>query len=297
MQSSSNQSITKTRRPPDVPQEAIDLLLHRGGSSTTPEEQHIITSFRLSRTVYRRQDSHAHKNIGVFDSSNRSKGQRGCVVQTEYFVINYKHPPILLYCAYQSPPTAVLYFKKNLAHNKMPKLKGYGSAAAVAATCFWALFLTTGENVSNVDAFVAPKTRQHHQCQCNLPFSVTITPTMTTTTTTTTTTSLFLLSKDLHQKMKYLDLERTGKDVDHTDEAAVSASLYMNPAASKLAPHVQVSWEPDAAKLIKQLAKISNPSRPLMVGVVGIPGSGKSTSCETLAAYLEDEVEAMVMPM
>jgi ABC-type transport system involved in cytochrome bd biosynthesis fused ATPase/permease subunit len=171
----------------------------------------------------------------------------------------------------------------------MPKLKGYGSAAAVAATCCWALFLTTGENISNVDAFVAPKTRQHHY-QCNLPFSVTITPTMTTT-------SLFLLSQDLHQKMKYLDLERTGEDVDHADEAAVSASLYMNPADSKLAPHVQVSWEPDAAKIIKQLAKISNPSRPLMVGIVGIPGSGKSTSCEILAAYLEDEVEAMVMPM
>ncbi|KAG7337256.1 fructose transport system kinase [Nitzschia inconspicua] len=55
--------------------------------------------------------------------------------------------------------------------------------------------------------------------------------------------------------------------------------------------------EPDAANIIKQLAKISNPSRPLMVGVVGIPGSGKSTSCEILAAFLEDEVDAMVMPM
>ena len=97
--------------------------------------------------------------------------------------------------------------------------------------------------------------------------------------------------------MKYLDLERTGEDVDHADDAAVSASLYMNPAASKLAPHVQVSWEPDAADIIKKLAAVSNPNRPLMVGVVGIPGSGKSTSCDILAAFLEDDVQALVMPM
>jgi hypothetical protein len=106
---------------------------------------------------------------------------------------------------------------------------------------------------------------------------------------------LSILSKDLFQKMTYL--ERTGEDVDHKDEAAVSASLYLNPATSKLAPHVQVSWEPDAADLIKKLASFSNPNRPLMIGVVGIPGSGKSTSCEILAAYLDDDVEALVMPM
>lgn len=120
---------------------------------------------------------------------------------------------------------------------------------------------------------------------------------MVSNSQTASATTLFLLSHDLQQKMKYVDLERTGEDVAHADEAVVSASLYMNPATSKLAPHVQVSWEPDAAKTIKQLAKISNPSRPLMIGVVGIPGSGKSTSCEILVAYLEDELGAMVMPM
>jgi pantothenate kinase len=58
-----------------------------------------------------------------------------------------------------------------------------------------------------------------------------------------------------------------------------------------------IEREPDAAKLIKTLSSVSNPNRPLMVGVVGIPGSGKSTSCDILAAYLEDDIEALVMPM
>ncbi|KAG7355982.1 phosphoribulokinase / uridine kinase family protein [Nitzschia inconspicua] len=170
----------------------------------------------------------------------------------------------------------------------MPKLKERTFAIPTATTCCWMLILNLSSLFHNTaDAFVNNNNYK----------MITTTQTITVSHTRKKASTLFLLSQDLHQKMKYLDLERTGEGIDHADEAAVSASLYMNPAASKLAPHVQISWEPDAANIIKQLAKISNPSRPLMVGVVGIPGSGKSTSCEILAAFLEDEVDAMVMPM
>lgn len=85
-------------------------------------------------------------------------------------------------------------------------------------------------------------------------------------------------------------------DDDISEEAALSASLYMNPETMKLAPSVKVTWEPGVAKHILALKKVSNPSRPLMVGVVGIPGSGKSTSCDILAKLLGDE-RCLVMPM
>jgi len=141
------------------------------------------------------------------------------------------------------------------------------------------IVLLVGNVVKNVEAFAPQRSTVGSQQK----------------KTTTRLKPLFVLSQDLARKMKYVG--RTGVDVDHEDEAAVSASLYLNPATSKLAPHVQVSWEPEAAELIKQLARIGNPNRPLMVGVVGIPGSGKSTSCDILAAYLEDDLNALVMPM
>jgi hypothetical protein len=161
----------------------------------------------------------------------------------------------------------------------MPKLKENALAAG-----FSLLLVALCNEYTVVDAFVAPPQHSIHHRR-NDEITAPLLP------------PLHVLSRDLSQKMRYLDLERTGKDVDHENEAQVSASLYLNPAASKLAPHVQISWEPDAANIIKQLAKISNPSRPLMVGVVGIPGSGKSTSCDVLAAFIEDEFDAMVMPM
>jgi pantothenate kinase len=93
----------------------------------------------------------------------------------------------------------------------------------------------------------------------------------------------------------------------HTpEEAAVSASLYMNPATTKIAQHVKVTWEPAVADLLRQLEKVSNPYKPFLVGVVGIPGSGKSTSAEVLASFLDNvddtaaterSSSAIVMPM
>lgn len=109
-------------------------------------------------------------------------------------------------------------------------------------------------------------------------------------------THLFGLADDIQRKVRRGPV-RTGKEVDHTDASAVSASLYLNPAAEKIAPHVVVTWEPAAAKTIATLAQIRNPRRPLMVGVVGIPGSGKSTSCDILASCIAEEFEALVMPM
>mmetsp|Transcript_24222 Transcript_24222/g.50347 ORF Transcript_24222/g.50347 Transcript_24222/m.50347 type:complete len:309 (-) Transcript_24222:1246-2172(-) len=62
---------------------------------------------------------------------------------------------------------------------------------------------------------------------------------------------------------------------------------------------LQVSWEPDMAVKIRQLQQAhqqrqqqqagSTSARPFMVGVVGIPGSGKSTSCEILATLLNHD--------
>lgn len=76
-----------------------------------------------------------------------------------------------------------------------------------------------------------------------------------------------------------------------------SASLYMNPATQRLATNLTVSWEPDVADMIKALARLkgNKRGRPLLLGVVGIPGSGKSTSCDILASCIGDRT--LVMPM
>lgn len=85
-------------------------------------------------------------------------------------------------------------------------------------------------------------------------------------------------------------------DLVTAEEAAVSASLYMNPATEKIAKNLIVTWEPQAAETLLSLERVSNPNRPFMVGVVGIPGSGKSTSAEIMAALMGEE-RAIVMPM
>jgi len=90
--------------------------------------------------------------------------------------------------------------------------------------------------------------------------------------------------------------------------AAASNGLYMDPLAKKIA-NVEISWEPEMAERLLELQREREVElaeqgktldRPLMVGVVGIPGSGKSTSCEILQSFLNTAVgaeEAIVMPM
>ncbi len=85
-------------------------------------------------------------------------------------------------------------------------------------------------------------------------------------------------------------------------QAAVSASLYMNPFTTKIASELVITWEPAVAELLDRLQKVSNPDRPFLVGIVGIPGSGKSTSSDVLATLLssqdDDTTErAIVLPM
>jgi pantothenate kinase len=47
-----------------------------------------------------------------------------------------------------------------------------------------------------------------------------------------------------------------------------------------------ITWEPQVAELLRRLEQVSNPTRPFMVALVGIPGSGKSTSAGILQALL-----------
>jgi pantothenate kinase len=82
------------------------------------------------------------------------------------------------------------------------------------------------------------------------------------------------------------------------EEAAVSASLYMNPATTKIASNLVVTWEPAVAELLDRMSRVSNPTRPFLVGIIGIPGSGKSTSSEIIKAFLDvNEERSIVMPM
>mmetsp|Transcript_31882 Transcript_31882/g.77429 ORF Transcript_31882/g.77429 Transcript_31882/m.77429 type:complete len:425 (+) Transcript_31882:438-1712(+) len=84
-------------------------------------------------------------------------------------------------------------------------------------------------------------------------------------------------------------IESQLQDEDISDVATASAAIYMNPETATMASNLQITWEPNAAQHIRNLHRVSNPTRPLMIGVVGIPGSGKSTSCDILAEFLQDD--------
>ena len=56
------------------------------------------------------------------------------------------------------------------------------------------------------------------------------------------------------------------------------------------------TWEPEAAMKIQQVAeRRSNTESPLMIALVGIPGSGKSTSADILGDCLSYD-ESLVFP-
>lgn len=60
------------------------------------------------------------------------------------------------------------------------------------------------------------------------------------------------------------------------------------PPKSKSASPYILTWEGDVEAHIRQALEHRDPTTPYMVGVAGIPGSGKSTSAEILTANLQD---------
>lgn len=101
------------------------------------------------------------------------------------------------------------------------------------------------------------------------------------------------LAGDLATKVKWKKLD-----------PETSADIYMDIASQKIA-NVTISWEPKVAKKIREMElkkKVDEfkkygedyKSKPFMVGVVGIPGSGKSTSSDILSALLSNSI---VLPM
>jgi len=106
------------------------------------------------------------------------------------------------------------------------------------------------------------------------------------------------LLDDIAKKFSFLADTATQEEEVQYDmvEAQISSSLYMNPATEKIASHVKITWEPEVARTLSHLEKCSNPNRPFMVGLVGIPGSGKSTSAEIIQAFLGED-RSLIMPM
>lgn len=78
----------------------------------------------------------------------------------------------------------------------------------------------------------------------------------------------------------------------------ILSSLSMNPSTEKIAKKdVKITWEPQVAELLSRLEQVSNPTRPFMVGIVGIPGAGKSTSVEIIQTILGGQDRVLLMPM
>ena len=86
--------------------------------------------------------------------------------------------------------------------------------------------------------------------------------------------------------------------VHNVEELIVEEEHLLEHPVQNLQDSIVSSWEPTVAKLIKE-GMANNPiadyaTRPFMVGVVGIPGSGKTTSCTLLANLVPNSV---VVPM
>lgn len=60
------------------------------------------------------------------------------------------------------------------------------------------------------------------------------------------------------------------------------------PSSASNSHQLILTWETDVEAHIREALQDRDPSKPYMVGVVGIPGSGKSTSAEILTANLQD---------
>eukprot|EP00980_Cylindrotheca_fusiformis_P003363 scaffold747_cov120-Cylindrotheca_fusiformis.AAC.19 len=114
-----------------------------------------------------------------------------------------------------------------------------------------------------------------------------------------------LTEVDVNKLDDNIDFEKLDEKVDlHMLDAETSADIYIEELSRRIA-NVKISWEPKVAQQIrelelKQMVKgykkrdEEGMARPFMVGVVGIPGSGKSTSSEILSYILSNSV---VMPM
>ena len=64
----------------------------------------------------------------------------------------------------------------------------------------------------------------------------------------------------------------------------------------------QNTWEPEIAQIISNIVlknKDAGSKKPVMVGVVGMPGSGKTTSSSILSSILTEtyKVSCIVLPM
>jgi pantothenate kinase len=83
---------------------------------------------------------------------------------------------------------------------------------------------------------------------------------------------------------------------------SVRSTIHTTPmslVSPRLALIPQTTWEPKAADFILERFVADVESRPFMVALVGIPGSGKSTSAEIVARELSTKmpsVSPMIMP-
>jgi pantothenate kinase len=100
--------------------------------------------------------------------------------------------------------------------------------------------------------------------------------------------------------------EKNKKNEDDTCVQVENPGTTTTKQVAQQQQDVKVTWEPQVADLLIRLEQVSNPARPLMVGIVGIPGSGKSTSAAILQSILasgsssrrpDDDNRVLIMPM